>query len=68
MDKLQKTKEQVKDCLSRQGLSVSGWARRNGFAVSTVARVVSGKSLNRYGPSHKIAVLLGIKDGIILDD
>lgn len=68
MDKLQKTKDQVKDELSRQGLSIAGWAHRHGFARSTVDRVVSGKSLNRFGPSHKIAVLLGMKDGIILDD
>ncbi|MCM8622341.1 MAG: DNA-binding protein [Candidatus Accumulibacter sp.] len=68
MTTLQKTKEQVKAELSRQGLSVSGWAKRHGFTRSTVRRVVNGKSLNHFGPSHKIAVLLGMKDGIILDD
>ncbi len=68
MSRLQKTKEQVKAELCHQGLSVSGWAKRHGFTRSTVTRVINGESLNHFGPSHKIAVLLGMKDGIILDD
>lgn len=47
---------------------MTGWAKRHGFSISTVARVVRGETRNHFGPSHKIAVLLGIKDGIILDD
>lgn len=68
MDKVTKSREQVKAELARTGTTICGWAEKHGFTVSTVRHVMSGKSLNQYGDSHKIAVLLGMKDGIILDD
>lgn len=67
MESVTKNRAQVKAELERRGLTIEGWARRNGFHRSTVMRVINGKSLNRYGACHKIAVMLGIKDGVIED-
>lgn len=53
--------------LSKQGLSVRGWAERNGVSVSLVRAVIKGKCPARINKGHKIAVLLGLKDGEIIE-
>jgi gp16 family phage-associated protein len=65
MKRLQKTAEQVKEDFLRQGISISGWAKQHGFSKSTVHRVIAGETHNRWGKAHKVAVLLGMKDGVI---
>lgn len=51
------------------GVSIAHWAKRHGVSVKLVYAVLAGGHgrANRYGQSHKIAVLLGMKDGVILD-
>lgn len=49
----------------RSGKSVTGWARENGFTPALVFLVLGGKRPCRRGQSHRIAVKLGIKDGVI---
>lgn len=58
-----KTAEEVRNELSRKGISVSEWARQNGFKQSAVSGVLLGKRTCRYGVSHAIAVRLGMKQG-----
>lgn len=53
--------------LSRQGLSIRGWAIRNGFSPTLVRQVIRGECPARINKGHKIAVLLGIKDGEIIE-
>lgn len=53
--------------LSRQGLSIRGWAIRNGCSVTLVRQVLDGECPARINKGHKIAVLLGIKEGEILE-
>lgn len=53
--------------LSRQGISINSWAKRNGFSVSLVRAVIYGKCAARINKGHKVAVLLGIKDGEIIE-
>ena len=65
MKSVPKNRAQVKADFERRGMTVQGWARKNGFHRSTVTRVLAGKSLNRYGDCHKIAVMLGMKKGVI---
>jgi gp16 family phage-associated protein len=60
-----KTLEEVRNELSKKGITLTAWAREHGFALSTVHRTIRGEGKGRYGKSHKIAVLLGIKDGEI---
>lgn len=61
-------RQEVESRLSRAGISVRRWALKHGFSPSLVRDVIEGKRTCRFGKSHKIAVLLGIKDGEIIDD
>jgi gp16 family phage-associated protein len=46
----------------RCGASVAAWAVSNGFSPQLVYRVLRGHAAKR-GQSHRIAVLLGLKEG-----
>jgi gp16 family phage-associated protein len=59
------TREEAKASLSYRGKSMTQWAHENGFTLSQVRDVLRKDRPCRIGVSHKIAVLLGIKDGII---
>lgn len=61
-----KTREQALEELRTRGDTVTGWARRNGFDEWLVRAVIYGQIKGKWGESHKIAVLLGIKDGEII--
>jgi gp16 family phage-associated protein len=60
-------KAAVMEKLSKQGLSMRGWAIRNGFSPTLVRQVIRGECPARFNKGHKIAVLLGIKEGEILE-
>lgn len=60
-------RQHVEKKLSYMGLSLRGWAIYNGFNPSLVRSVVEGDVSCRFGQSHKIAVLLGLKDGEIIE-
>lgn len=62
---MNKTIQQVKDDFSRKGVSLSAWAKANGVNKNLVYQIMKGDRQCRFGQSHKIAVLLGIKDGEI---
>ena len=62
-----KTMPEVKEEFRRKGITVTAWARLNGFGVASVHRVMSGKSKCYRGKAHKIAVMLGLKDGEIAE-
>jgi len=55
----------VQERLSRQGLSIRAWCRLHGFSPASVQAVIAGKVSCRFGISHEIAVLLGLKEGEI---
>ena len=60
--------QEVKKNLEKSGMSIRSWAIKNGFTPSLVSGVLSGRIGCRFGKSHKIAVLLGIKNGEIVGD
>lgn len=60
-----KTPEEVRAEFRAKGVTVTSWASQNGFKTGAVHQVLSGKFKCWYGNAHKIAVLLGIKDGEI---
>lgn len=62
-----KTIEQVKQDFHYRGETINAWSKRHGFSVATVQRVLHGKSQCKFGASHKIAVLLGLKEGEIIE-
>lgn len=66
--KAQKTRtlQEVRAEFLRKGMSMSRWAKDNGFEVATVSQVLTGRNAATRGVGHKIAVLLNIKDGEII--
>lgn len=57
----QLTAEQVKQRLFNQGMTISGWARVNGYSPRMVSCVLNGQIKGHFGKSHEIAVKLGLK-------
>lgn len=60
-----KTREEVRADFRRAGKTVVSWAKEHGFCPTMVYLVLSGKRIGLRGQSHRIAVLLGVKDGVI---
>lgn len=59
-----RTAEEVRQDLIRRGKGFSEWARENGFNPSAVRQMLSGRGKGLRGEAHRIAVRLGMKDGI----
>lgn len=66
-DSTEERRKHVEKKLSYMGLSLRSWAKHHGFNPSMVRSVVDGTASCRFGVSHKIAVLLGLKEGEIFD-
>lgn len=63
-----KTRQEARADLVRRGISLVEWARRNGVNPENVRDVLRKDRPCKFGESHKIAVLLGIKDGVINEE
>lgn len=60
-----RTIEDVRRELDRRGKSVREWAREHGISDRIVYEVLRGRLKGRRGQTHKAAVLLGLKDGVV---
>lgn len=60
---------EVRAEFDRKGISISAWARAHKCSRSLVSELLAGSDKRRClrGQSHRIAVLLGLKDGEIAD-
>ncbi|WP_375292331.1 hypothetical protein [Sphingomonas melonis] len=58
----------IRDALSRIGKSHSDVARELGVDRTIVRGVLYGHLKGTRGGAHKVAVALGLKDGVIVDD
>ncbi|MFL1562006.1 DNA-binding protein [Pseudomonas sp. O64] len=63
-----RTAAQAKAWLDHQGKSVQAFAREHGVDPATTYQVLVGRKKGRRGEAHKVAVLLGMKEGIIVDE
>ncbi len=61
------TPAEVRANFLRKGISQAQWARAHEVDVATVSQVISGKNAGTRGVGHKVAVLLGLKDGEIVE-
>lgn len=61
------TREEVLANFARKGISIRGWAKKHGISHGAVRGVLTGRLSGRIGESHKAAVLLGLKDGEIVE-
>lgn len=59
--------KQARERLNRQGVSAAAFARQHALQPRLVCAVLSGRLQCRIGESHRAAVLLGIKDGEIIN-
>lgn len=60
-----KTRQQVREDFERRGISIRAWARAQRLNPSLVYEVLRGRLKGRRGAAHKVAVLLGLKDGVV---
>lgn len=61
-----KTREDVLLDLSKKGISISELSREIGYDRMTVYSVLHSKKPCRFGKSHNVAVILGLKSGEIV--
>jgi gp16 family phage-associated protein len=52
----------IKKQLNNDGITISEWAKKNGFNPALVYVVLAGKRKCLRGKSHEIAIRLGIKE------
>ena len=62
-----RTPAEARAWLEYQGITIAQWARENHMHQSLVSEVLKGRKRCLRGMSHNIAVLLGMKDGVITD-
>ncbi|MEJ5211771.1 MAG: DNA-binding protein [Burkholderiales bacterium] len=51
--------------IRRRGKTVRAWAQEHGLSERVVWEVLGGRKKGLWGQSHKAAVLLGLKDGVL---
>lgn len=65
MSTVLKSPMEAKEGLARRGITVRSWSKENDLSERVVQQVLRGRLIGQYGQSHKAAVLLGIKDGVL---
>lgn len=58
----------IRDLLAATGRSHADLAREIGVPRATVRGILYGHLKGTRGDAHKVAVALGLKDGVIVDD
>jgi gp16 family phage-associated protein len=62
-----RTPQEIRDDWFRKGITQGQWAREHGVPESAVSQVLNGKNRCRKGTGHRIAVMLRLKDGEVLE-
>lgn len=57
----------AKKIISKQGLTIKEWSKSNGVSSNLVHAVISGRISGNVNKGHKVAVLLGLKEGEIVE-
>ena len=65
--KIAQPASRARRAFEESGIPVAEWARENGFSASLVYQVLEGKGKCIRGQSHRIAVALGMKEGLSLN-
>ena len=63
-----RTAQEALDEFRSRGISVAAWSRHNGFNPTLVYQVLHARSIPARGQSHRIAVALGLKYGLMEQD
>jgi gp16 family phage-associated protein len=67
-EKKLKTLKEAREELNNRGISISKWSRQHGLSEIIVSAVLRGEMKGIRGESHRAAVLLGVKDGVIEEE
>lgn len=59
------TIDDVRAEFKKRGISVSEWARLRGVSAQLTYQILAGRKVGLRGQSHEIAVLLGLKPGLL---
>lgn len=62
-----KTREQVRAEFEAAGITMSEWARANGFHRMAVVDLLRGVRVGKSGETHRCAIALGLKAGVVVD-
>ncbi|GKS85555.1 DNA-binding protein [Acidovorax sp. SUPP1855] len=60
-----RTAAEARAWLDYQGISIAQWSRENKVSDALVREILAGRKKCMRGMSHNIAVLLGMKNGVI---
>ena len=60
-----RTAAEARAWLEFQGITIAQWARDHEKSDSLVREILAGKKKCHRGESHNIAVLLGMKEGVV---
>ena len=60
-------RRKAKEIMSKHGLTLKEWARRHGVSANLVNAVINSKTSCSINKDHKVAVLLGLKKGEIIE-
>lgn len=60
-----RTAQEALDDFRLRGISVAAWSRHNGFSPTLVYQVLHARTVPARGQSHRIAVALGLKAGLM---
>lgn len=60
-----RTPEDIRRELKRKGMPIAVLARKYGLSARVVYDVLAGRNRGSYGEAHKVAVILGLKEGEI---
>lgn len=64
----EKRRRDARARFSKVGYSIRQFARELGVHPTTVTEVLAGRKKGERGDAHKVAVALGLKDGVIIED
>jgi gp16 family phage-associated protein len=62
-----RTREEILRDFENKGISIRGWAIAHGITPAVVHGLLKGGRKGRIGASHKAAVMLGLKNGEIVE-
>lgn len=62
-----RTPDDVRAEFKRKGVSIASWAAAHKFSTTLVFEVLAGRKQGIRGQSHRIAVMLGLKEGEVAD-
>jgi len=63
-----RTRSEARAWLARHGVTISSWARSNGFRPSVVASLLAGRTRGQWGEAHQAAVRLGLRPAPTADE